>query len=210
MEFLADGVFAIVMTLLVLELKVPELSRSVTASELLHELKHLGPVFLAFCITFILAGTYWFFHNLSMEFVTHANQKLAFINVGFLFFISLFPFSAALLGHFIRNPVAQVAYFGNQAGAALFLVLNWRYARRASLLGKVDPVIAAKLNWRLGALAIATLAAAVVAFFDQRFSFWLVPLSVMGSRVVARFREKNAKPGSHHETETTAAAHSGE
>src|SRR5215471_962031 len=106
------------MTLLVLELKVPELPRHASTAELWAELRHLGPTFFAFWITFLLSGSYWFLHNLSMEFVKHADQKLSFINLGFLFFVALFPFSAALLGHFLGNPLGQAIYFLNQFGAA--------------------------------------------------------------------------------------------
>src|SRR5947209_17005277 len=136
-EFLADGVIAIVMTLLVLELKIPELPRTASAAELLHEVAHLGPVFFAFFITFMLAGSYWFLHNLTMEHVMHADQKVAFINVGFMLAVSLFPFSAGLLGHFLMNQVAQCIYFANQCLAASFLALNWNYAKSAGLLAPV-------------------------------------------------------------------------
>ena len=193
-EFLADGVFAIVMTLLVLELKVPELPRHVNASGLLHELLQLGPVFFAFFITFLLSGSYWFLHNLSMEFVKHADQKLSFINLGFLFFVALFPFSTALLGHFLGNPAAQATYFLNQFGAASFLMLNWRYARAASLLAPVEPEMERRLSTQLRGLAMGALAAALCATVAPHQSFLVMIFVLLGNRAVARWRAPKPAP----------------
>ena len=58
LEGLTDGVFAIVMTLLVLELKVPDLPKPVDQAEILHKLGEIGPVFFSFVITFVLAGVF--------------------------------------------------------------------------------------------------------------------------------------------------------
>lgn len=99
-EALSDGVFSIAMTLLVLELKVPELSHHATNDELLAALAKLRPSFLTFFITFMISGTFWFLHHLTFHFVKHMNQVLCWINLFFLMFVSLLPFSAGLLGHF--------------------------------------------------------------------------------------------------------------
>src|SRR6266478_7181135 len=64
-EALSDGVFAIVMTLLVLQLKVPDLPRHASSRELLAALRQEAPLFLTFLITFVISGVFWFTHQLS-------------------------------------------------------------------------------------------------------------------------------------------------
>ena len=64
-EALSDGIFAIVMTLLVLELKVPDLPRKVATAELWHAVREHGPIFFSFFLTFMLASQYWFWHHLT-------------------------------------------------------------------------------------------------------------------------------------------------
>jgi uncharacterized membrane protein len=74
-EGLTDGIFAIVMTLIVLELKVPELERHATEAEILGRVRELGPQFLAFFLTFTLAGLFWFQHHASMQFIKHIRRR---------------------------------------------------------------------------------------------------------------------------------------
>lgn len=191
-EFLADGVFAIVMTLLVLELKVPELPRHASASELLHELASLGPAFFSYFLTFVLSGSYWFLHNISMEFVRRADHKLYLVGLGFLFFVALFPFSAALLGHYLSNPAAQSIYFANQCGAASMLMLKWRHARKMSLVTDVPPDIAARLSVQLRGLALGALAGVGFAWTMPRQSFVLSAVVMLANRVISRRLQRGA------------------
>src|SRR6185312_10886892 len=100
MEALTDGIFAIAMTLLVLELKVPELPKSVSTSELLQSLRHEGPAFISFMVSFLYCGVLWMMHHLAMHFIRHIQIGLVWLNLLFLMSISVLPFSCALLGHF--------------------------------------------------------------------------------------------------------------
>src|SRR5215467_13596052 len=63
MEALTDGIFAIAMTLLVLELKVPDLPKTVTAGELLHKIGEEAPAFFSFLMSFVYCGLLWIFHH---------------------------------------------------------------------------------------------------------------------------------------------------
>lgn len=185
-EFLVDGVIAIVMTLLVLDLKVPDLPRHASSSELLHALAPVVPTFFALFLTFMLAGSYWFLHHMSMEYIGHANQRLVFINLGFMLSVSLFPFSAAMLGHFLVNPVAQCIYYGNQCMAATFLMVNWRYAAKAGLLTKVDPQTELRLTTHVRGLAFGCLAAAAASFFTTQSFIFLFLVLILNRKVSLR------------------------
>src|SRR5438445_7772295 len=82
LEALSDGVFAIVMTLLVLDLKVPDLPRHVATAELAQALKHESPLFLTFFITFLISGVFWYLHQLSFHWIHRLDRKLIVINLG--------------------------------------------------------------------------------------------------------------------------------
>jgi uncharacterized membrane protein len=198
LEALSDGIFAIVMTLLVLDLRVPDLPRHVAQQELLSKLKELTPQFFSFAITFILSGVFWLFHHISFHTVRHVTRTLVWINIGFLMFVSLLPFSTAMLGRFQRLPVAVMIYFGNQFVLAAFLKLQWVYVKRAGLLQEnADTALQHRLSNRLTLMMLGHFAATIAAWFEPLFSldaFVLVvgiPLVIMRVRARARKKEKS-------------------
>ncbi len=96
----SDAVFAIAITLLVIEIKIPELHEEVSDMAILHSLKHLIPKFIGFIISFLLIGLYWTIHHRLFGFVINFDRKLLFLNLLFLFFIVLMPFSTGLYGEY--------------------------------------------------------------------------------------------------------------
>ena len=89
----SDAVFAIAITLLVIEIKIPELHEGVSDAAILLSLKHLIPKFVGFIISFAIIGTYWTIHHRLFGFVINFDKKLLLLNLLFLFFIVLMPFS---------------------------------------------------------------------------------------------------------------------
>ena len=139
LEALSDAVFAIAMTLLVLEIKVPELDRHVDAAALWHAVRALWPVFFSFLITFMLTSLFWFWHHVSLHCIRRVDGVIVWINLVFLMFVSLAPFSTAMLGSFtLHQPVSLAFYFGNQLALGLLLNAYWIYAKRQGLLGNAD------------------------------------------------------------------------
>jgi len=136
MEALTDGIFAIAMTLLVLELKIPDLPRRVGTSELLQKISEEGPAFFSFTISFLYCGLLWVTHHLAMHFVRHLQIGLVWLNLLFLMSISVMPFSCGLLGHFLRNRAAQEIYFGNMFVAAALMALQWLVAKKKNLINE--------------------------------------------------------------------------
>ena len=96
----SDAVFAIAITLLVIEIKIPELHEDVSDAAILHSLKYLIPKFMGFIISFLLIGLYWTIHHRLFGFVVNFDRKLLFLNLLFLFFIVLMPFSTGLYGEY--------------------------------------------------------------------------------------------------------------
>lgn len=124
MEALTDGIFAIAMTLLVLELKIPELPKSVSTHELLGKISEETPALFSFVISFLYCGLLWVMHHMAMHFIRHLQIGLVWLNLLFLMSVSTMPFSCGLLGHFLRNRVAQEIYFANMFIAAALLAGN--------------------------------------------------------------------------------------
>ena len=97
----SDAVFAIAITLLIIEIKVPELhSPSISDKELWNELVHILPKFIGFFVSFVVVGLYWLTHHRIFKYVTSVNQKLLWNNLFFLFPIVIMPFSTAFFSEY--------------------------------------------------------------------------------------------------------------
>src|SRR5215468_909030 len=82
-EALTDGVFAVAMTLLVLDIKVPELEQALSSAELPFRLLALWPKFLSYAISFVILGVYWVGHHLQLSFIRSADRPLLWITFCF-------------------------------------------------------------------------------------------------------------------------------
>lgn len=101
LEAFSDGVLAIIITIMVLELKVPHNGD-------FEALKPLLPVFLSYLGSFVYLAIYWNNHHHLMQIVTNVNGKILWANLNLLFWLSLFPFVTGWMGEnsFEKNPVA--------------------------------------------------------------------------------------------------------
>jgi uncharacterized membrane protein len=140
-EALADGVFAIAMTLLVIEIHVPEIP---AGSSLAAALLHLAPNVIAYAVSFIILGTLWIGHHAQFHFIRRVDRPLLWINIHLLLFIAFLPFSTALLAEHYREPLAATVYGATLLGAGVFLYGHWSYAttgRRLVDPGLQEPVV---------------------------------------------------------------------
>jgi hypothetical protein len=104
---LSDGVFAIIITLLVLEVHVPELSQGQSLNQALAEIR---PSLTAFVISFILAGMYWVAHRDLFALIRRTDRGLVWLNILYLLPLCLLPFGAGMLGRYDQEPVALRIY----------------------------------------------------------------------------------------------------
>ncbi len=167
-EALTDGVFAIVMTLLVLELGVPVIAGASVRAELLHSLGQMWPEFFSYIVSFLLLGFMWVLHHYHFRFIERSDSVLAWINLLFLMFVSLLPFTTTLLGEYIDEPVAFLIYGANIFACMILRLLMWNYATNNFRLIKKDTppemIKRTKMTLPLGMAAIAV--AMVVAIFS--------------------------------------------
>src|SRR5262245_19664088 len=105
-EALGDGIFAISMTLLVLELHVPALAATASGGELARELLHAWPKFAAYCGTFLILGVFWIGHHNQFHYIRRTDRSFLWINILFFLCVGFMPYCTALLGSFIWNRVA--------------------------------------------------------------------------------------------------------
>ena len=104
LEAFSDGVLAIIITIMVLELKIPHETS-------LHALVELLPIFTSYILSFVFIGIYWGNHHHLLHTAPHVNSKIIWANMGLLFFLSLIPFSTGWMGEnrFDKLPVATYA-----------------------------------------------------------------------------------------------------
>jgi uncharacterized membrane protein len=122
---LSDGVFAIIITLLVLEVHVPELTQGHSLNQALRELR---PSLIAFVISFVLAGMYWVGHRDLFALIRRTDRGLVWLNILYLLPLCLLPFGAGLLGRYDQEPVALRIYGLLLVLIAFMRVVIWLYA----------------------------------------------------------------------------------
>jgi uncharacterized membrane protein len=129
---LTDGLFAVAMTLLVLDLRVPA-AAAYSEHGLGRALAHLGPSFAAYLLSFTMLGTFWLAVHTLLAILSRCDRTLTWILLAFLFIVSVLPFTAALLAHYVHLRLAVGLYWLNIL--LLGVTLEWaaRYGRRAFL-----------------------------------------------------------------------------
>jgi uncharacterized membrane protein len=110
LEALSDGVFAIVMTLLVIEIKVPEVHHPDSTS-LINSLIGYAPLFASYFITFAIMSVLWLSHHFLLHsWAKNVDRVMVQINVIFLSFLALIPFSSHFLGLYFDQPIAVLVF----------------------------------------------------------------------------------------------------
>ncbi len=181
-EALSDGVFAIVMTLLVIDIKVPHMINSNSLQELWGCLSILWPLFRSYYFSFAILGMYWITHHaLFHMFVKHANRPLTYINIVFLSFIALIPFSAHLVGEYPFNVLAVSVYGGNVIliGMVQYLMFHWAVNDNTIRHEDIDPKTIQQTTIRLLLPPGFSLLGIVVSLFSPSLSFVLFAFPVV-------------------------------
>jgi uncharacterized membrane protein len=125
---IADGVFAFAMTVLVLGLSVPVASSIFSEHDLWLQLVSIGPSLLVYFMSFISLGNFWTGHAVQYTYIKKSDRNLNWFSLFFLMFVSLVPFSTALLSEFITFRLAIAVYWINILLLGLLLLIHWQYA----------------------------------------------------------------------------------
>ncbi len=131
---LSDGIFAVAMTLLVLDLRVPVGQAVHSERDLWHILLPLGPRLVIFLMSVMTLGIFWVGQQTQLNHFSRADRNLSWIHISFLCAVSLTPFTTSLLAEYIHFRTALLIYWANIVLLGLTLFWSWSYASRNKLL----------------------------------------------------------------------------
>jgi uncharacterized membrane protein len=171
---LSDGLFAVAMTLLVLDLHVPASAAIHTERDLWHALGALAPRLLTYFMSFLTLGIFWVGQQTQLNFLARGDRNVTWIHLAFLLLVTLTPFSTGLLAEFITYRIALLVYWLNILLLGAVLFAGWRYALHAGLVKEDVPdtlraatdrrILVAQALYAFGALLCVFSTYASVAF----------------------------------------------
>lgn len=188
LEAFSDGVLAIIITIMVLELKVPEGSD-------LAALRPLIPVFLSYVLSFLYIGIYWNNHHHMLHSIQHVNGAVLWANMHLLFWLSLVPFATAWMGenYFETSPIAVYGVVLLGAACAYYILahsLIRLHGKNSELAIAFGRDVKGKIS------AVIYFIAIILSFFSATFSLilyalvaamWIIP----DTRIEKKIVEKN-------------------
>ncbi|MCX6121732.1 MAG: TMEM175 family protein [Ignavibacteriales bacterium] len=189
--FFSDAVFAISITLLVLEIKVPLMQQEFSELQLGYALLQMTPKIVGFLISFFLIGQTWIEHHRICSYLGEYNSGMLWRNLWLLLFVVFLPFATALLSDYYFSRVAICVYGCSFAGLGFAKAFFWHHAVKKHLLAKdIVAAQAARIGRRVWATPITSFAviiAAVVGIPYAYCGFALIPLAaILLDRTVAR------------------------
>jgi uncharacterized membrane protein len=172
---LSDGVFAIAITILVLDIRVPD---GLSPTELPAEVLSLWPKYLGYVVSFLVLAVYWQAHHWVFRPIRGYDGTLVWLNFLFLMAVAFLPFPTSLLGEYGREQVSVVIYAANAAVASLLLsAISWYAIRGHRLVADDFDEEEARLRWLQGLAVPAVFLASIgVSFFSPMAAMysWLL------------------------------------
>ncbi len=168
-EALTDGIFATLMTILVLGLRLD------VGIPLPRELSNIQPNILAYAMSFVVLGVYWVGHHNLFHYVRGSNRVFLWLNMIFLMAVGFIPFTTSLLGAYFLEQYAVVIYGFNLMLPGVSLYLIWWYATNSHHLvdPDIDPHVVSSVKRRIITGPILYLIAIVFAFLAPTISMVL-------------------------------------
>jgi uncharacterized membrane protein len=192
---LSDGIFAVAMTLLVLDLHLPASAAIHSEHGLQAALWTLAPQVLVYLMSFMTLGIFWNGQQTQLNFFERSDRDLSWLQLGFLFTITVMPFTTQLLAHFLAYRTALLIYWLNILLPGLLLYASWRYATRAGLLKAEVPLEVRRAVRRRVVFAQSLYAlGALLCILGTRWSIGFILLVQINYAVAPRVpgRSKNA------------------
>jgi uncharacterized membrane protein len=177
-EALTDGIFAVAMTLLVLDIKPPVHLRFETSEALVDHLSVLEHSFVMYAISFVVLAMFWLGHHLQFHFVRHVDRRLLWINLVFLLLAVVVPFSTNLVGDHGHLQLPVVLYAVNLLVLTLLLFLQLRHlaARPHLIAPDLTPEAIAHLHRQLLLFGVVPVVSIAASFYSPRLGMYLYVL----------------------------------
>ena len=185
---LSDGFFAVAMTLLVLDLRVPAAEAIHSEHDLGHALIALTPRLIVFLMSVMTNGIFWVGQQTQLNHFARADRNLAWIHIAFLCAVSLTPFSTSLLAEFIHYRTALLVYWSNIVLLGLTLYWSWTYATRSHLLtDDLPPEIHAAIVRRIVVAQTLYACGAALCFIGTYYAIAAIVLVQVNYAIAPRF-----------------------
>jgi uncharacterized membrane protein len=179
-EAFSDGVFAIAITLLIIEIGVPHLEDEPPGTTLPQALVGLWPSYLGYVISFLQIGVIWANHHNRFRFIERSDHGLLFLNILFLMCVAFILFPTALLAEYLERTASEretagVIYAGTLAVTAVFFTLLWLYAAANRLVDRnLDRSLVRAMTRRYLLGTVAYLLVFLLAFVNVAASLILI------------------------------------
>lgn len=194
MILFSDAVFAIAITLLALEIKVPEIAREVVSDSILaHKMAELVPKFVGFIVSFFVISIYWIVHHRTFGYVIDYNPKLLRLNLIFLLAIVLMPFSSGFYSTYLLTPVAKlpvIIYVVNIVFLGTMSLVIWEYVANPKhhLSEGITQEMKKYFRFRSIVPPLAFILTAVIYLFVKKeVAIWMPLLIPVFMRIVKKF-----------------------
>ena len=185
---LSDGFFAVAMTLLVLDLRVPAAEAIHSEHDLWHALIALTPRLIVFLMSVMTTGIFWVGQQTQLNHFARADRNLAWIQIAFLCAVSLTPFSTSLLAELIHYRTALLVYWSNILLLGLTLYWSWAYATRNHLLtDDLPPEIHAAIVRRIVVAQTLYACGAALCFIGTYYAIAAIVLVQVNYAIAPRF-----------------------
>jgi uncharacterized membrane protein len=197
----SDAVFAIAITLLVIELRLPEM-KEMTSAAMRESLVHMIPHFFSFFLSFFIIGIYWVAHHRTFTYVVNYDSRLLWLNLVLLCFIALMPFSSNVYGVYGNVNTAFYLYTANITTVALFNFLLYRHIanlKKKLSHGLEDPRLVRYYTLRAWAVPFCFLIGVILALIisDRQWSLFLSrtsPVLIWPAMAILRKRFADVVP----------------
>jgi uncharacterized membrane protein len=184
---LSDGLFAVAMTLLVLDLAVPAATAVRSETALWDALAALWPHLLMYLISFITLGIFWSGQRLQLEHFARGDRNLAWHHIAFLAAVALIAFSTKLLAEHMALRTAFLVYWANLLIVDAILFRSWRYATATGLVRRTTSVaVRAAIEQRIVVAQGLYAAAAALCAVNTYWSVAFLALAQLGLAIAPR------------------------
>jgi uncharacterized membrane protein len=187
---LSDGVFAIAITLLILDIRVPDIPENMVTSELPSALLSLWPKYLGYFLSFVGISTFWMIHHSIFRPIRAYDRTLLYLNFLFLMFVAFVPFPTSLLGEYGNHQLPVAIYAATLAiGRLLLTALHWYSTRNNRLLDEnQDPATVRFFLIRGLTIPAIFLLSIVISFLSVNAAIWMWFIMIAIDAIILRTR----------------------
>ena len=188
---LSDGIFAVAMTLLVLDLRVPAMAAVQGERDLLHALAALVPKLVMYAMSFLTLVIFWVGQQTQLNHLARSDRSLTWIHLAFLFAVTLTPFSTMLLAEYIAYRTALLLYWLNILLLGGTLYFSWVCAEGKKLIrDDIPPEIGTAIRRRIVIAQSLYAVGAALCVINTYWSIGFIVLVQLNYAIGPRWRRK--------------------